>query len=421
MLNKLQHFISQYDMVQPGETVICAVSGGADSVALLWGMYLLKEKLQINVEAAHFNHHLRGEESMRDEAFVAKLCDQYDIKLHVGGAEVNRGKKGLEASARNARYAFLSQLKGKIATAHTADDNAETLLMHMLRGTGLKGLGGIIPKAEGLIRPMLSINREEVLTFLDEYHLTYVQDSSNDTDDFLRNRVRHNAMPFLKNENPRFSESMSDMALRLRQDEEELTRQAKQVMTNDVETLRRLTPAIRNRVMGMLLESFGVLEPSAEHIALLDSLIYSDNPSAKADFPGKIKIGRVYRSIEKIQESNGFSYELPIPGTVELAELDLRVVADFCSNGKDAFAFVPQGKVYVRSRCSGDEIRLPCGTKSLKKLFIDRKIPASHRNKIPVIADDNGVVGVYNIGMNNQRKVDGDCVVYLWFEKILER
>ena len=143
MLNKLERFLKQQEMVCTGDTVVCAVSGGADSVALLFALYLLKDKLGIQLEAAHFNHNLRGEESCRDENFVRVLCDRYDIPLHVGSGVVTAGEKGLEAAARDARYAFLRNLPGKIATAHTADDNAETVLMHLIRGTGLKGLGGI--------------------------------------------------------------------------------------------------------------------------------------------------------------------------------------------------------------------------------------------------------------------------------------
>jgi len=136
MLNKLLAFIRRYEMIAPGDSVICAVSGGADSVALLFAMYLLKEKLCIRLSAAHFNHRLRGGESDRDEAFVRDFCDRYDIPLFVGGGEVVPGKKGLEAAARDARYAFLKTLPGKIATAHTADDNAETVLLHLVRVRG---------------------------------------------------------------------------------------------------------------------------------------------------------------------------------------------------------------------------------------------------------------------------------------------
>ena len=169
MLNKLTAFARQYNMIQPGDTVICAVSGGADSVALLFSLYLLKEKLGITLEAAHFNHHLRGEESDRDETFVREFCHRYDIPLHLGSAFVTPGEKGLEAAAREARYAFLRSLPGKIATAHTADDNAETVLMHMVRGTGLNGLCGIRPVSGKVIRPMLTVTREDVEAFLNEY------------------------------------------------------------------------------------------------------------------------------------------------------------------------------------------------------------------------------------------------------------
>ncbi len=123
MKNKLERFLREYRMVSPGDTVICALSGGADSVAMAFAFYLLKDKLDIHLEAAHFNHHLRGEESQRDEQFVRDFCHQFDIPLTVSSGQVVSGPKGLEAAAREARYAFLRSLPGKIATAHTADDN----------------------------------------------------------------------------------------------------------------------------------------------------------------------------------------------------------------------------------------------------------------------------------------------------------
>ena len=138
MENKVLAFLRRHDMVRPGDTVICAVSGGADSIALLWCMWMLREKLGITVEAAHYNHNLRGAESDRDEQFVRDFCDFHDIPLHSGGGTIHPGRKGLEAAARDARYAFLRSLDGTIATAHTADDNAETVLMHLVRGSGLR-------------------------------------------------------------------------------------------------------------------------------------------------------------------------------------------------------------------------------------------------------------------------------------------
>ena len=219
MVNEALKQLRAYEMVSPGDRVYCAVSGGADSMALLWSMFLLRDKLEIQVCAAHFNHHLRGEESDRDEGFVREFCDRFSIELVVGGQQVRPGKKGLEAAAREARYAFFRTLPGKVATAHTADDNAETVLMHLVRGTGLKGLGGIAPKNGQMIRPMLTVTRQQVLAFLQEYHIDYVEDSSNSQDAFLRNRLRHHVMPLLKEENPRLAENVSAMAMRLRQDE----------------------------------------------------------------------------------------------------------------------------------------------------------------------------------------------------------
>ena len=249
MLNKLEQFARRYNMVSPGDTVVCAVSGGADSVALLFALYLLKEKWQITLEAAHFNHHLRGSESDRDEAFVRDFCDRYDIPLHIGGGDVIPGKKGLEAAARDARYAFLNTIPGKIATAHTADDNAETVLLHLVRGTGLKGLGAISPVNGKLIRPTLSVTRQDVEDFLSEYHLSHIEDSSNRTDHFLRNRIRHQVMPLLKAENPSLAENLSAMALRLRQDEAALDRLATIQPMPSVDELKAMAPAVRSRVL----------------------------------------------------------------------------------------------------------------------------------------------------------------------------
>ena len=198
MLNKIVSFCREQKLLQPGDRLVCAVSGGADSIALLWGMYLLQEKLQITLECAHFNHHLRGEESDRDAAFVRQFCLDYHIPFHYGEGQVAAGEKGLEAAARDARYGFLRTLPGIVATAHTADDNAETVLMHLLRGTGLNGLGGITPKNGNIIRPMLTVTRAEIMDFIHQYCLSFVEDSTNREDNFLRNRLRHKVMPLLK-------------------------------------------------------------------------------------------------------------------------------------------------------------------------------------------------------------------------------
>lgn len=419
MLNKLKKFISQHCLVQPGDNVICAVSGGADSIALLFALYLLREKLEISLSAVHFNHGLRGEESNRDELFVRQICDCYQIPLTVGSGEVVAGKKGLEAAAREARYAFFRTLSGKIATAHTADDNAETVLMHLVRGTGLRGLGGIMPQNGQIIRPMLSVTRTDVLKFLKEYHLTYVTDSSNNTDDFLRNRIRHYMIPFLRTENPSVAENLSSMALRLRYDEDALSELSKSEKEPSVLKLRTMHRALRFRWIDSFLRDNGVREPESEHIELLEQLIFSQKPSASADFPGGIKIRRNYDLLECCTLPNEIKVcELTVGTEVLLEEQNLLIKCLPAENKEctyDSFTVVPKGKMILRSRRAGDMIRLKGGTKELKKLFIDRKIHANTRCTIPVIADEQGVLGVYGFGANLDRLGSGEGAVRIQF------
>lgn len=421
MLNKLSEFIREYHLVAPGDHIICALSGGADSTALLFALYLLREKFEFQLSAAHFNHNLRGEESDRDEQFVRSLCDRYDIPLFVGTGNVKAGKKGLEAAAREARYAFFATLPGKIATAHTANDNAETVLLHLVRGTGLKGLGGIAPLNGNIIRPMLNITRAEVLGFLQEYCLTFVEDSSNGTDAFLRNRLRHGVMPLLEKENPKIAENLSAMALNLRQDEAFLQQEAKINATLEVETLAQMEKPVRSRIVETFLKENGVREPENRHISAVEDLIFSSRPSAQAHLPGGVTVERCYGTL-RIRHQGAFAPVLiDCPGESLIPELGLKVSchpAEQIVNTSDTFTLAVSGPVWVRSRMTGDEMRLSGGTRSLKKLFIDRKIPASQRSIVPVLADEKGVLAVYEIGANQNRISSELPAVQFAFTKI---
>ncbi len=400
MLNKLRAFLKEQALLSPGDSVIAAVSGGADSVAMLFALYLLRDELGITLEAAHFNHHLRGAESDRDEAFVTDFCGRYDIPLHLGSGRIVPGKKGLEAAARDARYAFLRRLPGKVATAHTADDNAETVLMRLIRGTGLKGLGAIAPVSGNVIRPMLTVTRDDVEAFLEEYALPHVEDSSNGTDDFLRNRIRHGILPLMRAENPRIGENLSAMALLLRQDEACLQAMIPEEQVPDVSRLKAMEPALRRRALERFLKAQGVREPEQIHILQAEQLLYHWSPSAAMQFPGGVTIGRQYDRLVRLECAP------------ELPETRLSVPGETCIGGKrfvseyatdleerpDSVLVCPVGALTVRSRRSGDTMRLPGGTRSLKKMYIDRKIPASHRAAVPVLADDRGVLAVFGIG-----------------------
>lgn len=392
MLSKLREFSRKYGLIRPGDTVVCAVSGGADSMALLFAMYLLKDEWNLRLSAAHFNHRLRGEESDRDEQFVRAFCEGYGIELQIGSGQIVPGKKGLEAAAREARYAFLNTLPGKIATAHTTDDNAETVLLHLVRGTGLKGLGGIAPANGRIVRPMLNVTRKEVEAFLDAYHIDHIEDSSNGGDAFLRNRLRHHVMPLLQAENPRIAENLSAMALRLRQDEQALAGFASLESPPRVEMLQKMPPALRARALEQFLKDSGVKEPEAAHIAQAEALVFSDCPSARASFPGGVTICRNYGILEKATE----------PSAEENISFTCVPAAEIV-NTADTFTVTVQGEIRIRARQSGDTIRLPGGTKSIKKLFIDRKIPASRRKLIPIVCDDAGILGIPGIGVNLDR------------------
>lgn len=408
MLNKLRAFLKEQALLSPGDKVIAAVSGGADSVAMLFALYLLRDELGIALEAAHFNHHLRGAESDRDETFVTDFCGRYCIPLHLGSGRIVSGKKGLEAAARDARYAFLRSLPGKVATAHTADDNAETVLMRLIRGTGLKGLGAIAPVSGNVIRPMLTVTRDDVEAFLEEYALPHVEDSSNAEDDFLRNRIRHGILPLMRAENPRIGENLSAMALLLRQDEACLQAMIPEEQMPDVSRLKAMEPALRRRTLERFLKAQGVREPEQIHILQAEQLLYHWSPSASMQFPGGVTIGRQYDRLVRLECAP------------ELPETRLSVPGETCIGGKrfvseyatdleerpDSVLVCPVGVLIVRSRRSGDTMRLPGGTRSLKKMYIDRKIPASQRAAVPVLADDRGVLAVFGIGTDIRFRPD---------------
>lgn len=420
MLNSLLEQLRRYKMLEPGDRVICAVSGGADSMALLWGMYLLQKRLGIHLEAAHFNHGLRGQESQRDEDFVRGFCADYHIPLTVGQGQVKPGKKGLEAAAREARYAFLRSLNGKIATAHTADDNAETLLMHLIRGTGLRGLGGIAPVNGPLIRPMLGVTRQQVLAFLKEYSIPWVEDSSNAGDEFLRNRLRHGVMPLLAAENPKIGENLSNTAQRLRLDEEALEQMAQTDELPSVSHLRTLPEAVQSRILTRFLQEWGVPEPESRHIDQARSLLYTSKPSARLELPGGVVICRNYDRLEPLEAEQPRKICPLEPGQcLELGRglcLRWRTAQELICSER-VFTFQPVGQVRVRSRQAGDRIRLRGGSKELKKIFIDRKIPAALRPWIPVVCDDAGIIGVYGVGMNLDRAAQELPAVQLCFEQ----
>ena len=204
---QVRAFLQEQQMVQAGDTICCALSGGADSVCLLRCLLELAEPLHLTITAVHVNHQLRGAESERDAAFCEALCTRWNVPLHMVRCDVNayaeQHHASIETAARACRYAAFSAIPANhIVTAHTASDNLETMLHRLIRGSGLRGLAGIPAVRERYIRPLLTVTRAEVEAYLQTLGQDYVTDSTNETDAYTRNQIRHQLIPVLKQLNP---------------------------------------------------------------------------------------------------------------------------------------------------------------------------------------------------------------------------
>lgn len=419
--------IRRYDMLRPGETVLAALSGGADSVSLL----LVLQELGYDVRAFHLNHCLRGAESDRDEAFCRELCEKRGIPLTVRRVDIAALSQGkaVEETARRERYKLLEQASGgcKIATAHTADDNLETVLFHLVRGSGAKGLSGIPPVRGRIIRPLLYAERRDIEAFLHENGQDYVTDSSNLCDDYTRNRLRHSVLPVLREINPASARAALRLGEQLRQDEETLSALAENCLRQaanpdssyDTRPFLRCSPAVRGRALRKAAERAGMpLRDLAQtHIEALGLLLESADPSASLDLPHGFTARREYErwrlgKRETAPDAETLCLTVPFDGVwagtnrvqlrkLEKSEVFYKTVNTFCADcGTIDFA-----SLCVRARQTGDRLRLTekGGSRTLKKLMIDRKIPAAERSKLAVIADKNGVIAVQNIGMDLSR------------------
>lgn len=444
MKDKVLRWCRENGLLSPGQTVVCAVSGGADSVAMLHLLLSLRPRLGLTVHAAHFNHCLRGEESDRDEAFVRTLCGSWDVPLTVSSGDVaaraQETGESLEEAARSLRYAFFASLGQTVATAHTADDNLETVLLNLLRGTGLTGLSGIPPKRAFLIRPLLCLTRADILSYLDEHRLPHVEDSSNAADACVRNRLRHGVIPLLKAENPQLPETVLRETGLLRQDDAFLTAQAGLALRSAADSrggwqrapLCALPDAVRTRAVRAMLQSISVSKLSRAHITAVDRLLFSGSPSARVSLPDGWEAQRDYDRLVLVRAARAQTFQPVrlIPGAaVLLPELGLRVhcewTKNFTKNVERAFTFAcrcdmieAERSLFLRPRQSGDRIRLPGGSRSLKRLLCDRKIPAAQRGLIPVLASGAQVLAVYGVGIHLDRMpVEGQPAVIIQIEK----
>ncbi len=275
LIQKITLAVKQYDMKL--QSVIVALSGGADSVSLL----LALREMGVGVRACHLNHGLRGEESDNDQQFCADLCRKLDVDLFtrkINCAELAEKHESVEECARRARYAFFEEAleyfggNSVIATAHTADDNLETVLLNLVRGTGLRGLCGIPPVRGNIIRPLILSERRDVLEYLSEKGQDYVTDKTNFSEDYSRNRVRLNIIPEIKKLNPSLVGTVSRMTGNLRLDSDYLDCRARNILEQcrckngyDAARLAEYPPPIKSRAVKIILSEGGI-EPSALRI-----------------------------------------------------------------------------------------------------------------------------------------------------------
>lgn len=436
MRERLRALSAGYDMLPTGELVLCAVSGGADSMCLLHLLHAMAPECGFSLRAAHFNHNLRGGESLRDENFVRAWCRQRGIPLTCGGADVAgeaaRTGRGIEETARAMRYAFLERTAretgaARIATAHTADDNAETMLLHLLRGSGLQGLTGIPPRRGKVVRPLLNVTRAQVEEYCAAHQVPYVEDSTNRDEAYTRNFLRRRVMPLLRQINPRTVENLSAAAGRLRADHDYLNAQAAEAAALGRETdgglvmeaglLAQLPDPVAVRAVRLLLErAGGGKNCAAAHIQAVLDLCRGSDPSAVAMLPG-LTARRRYGELALVPAG-----EAPAPppptalregertayGATGWSAACRRTVCPEKSFINPDIFYLScdkiKGMLILRPRQTGDAVKLPGrGTKTLKKLFIEEKLPADRRALLPVLADDAGVVAVAAFGPDVSR------------------
>ena len=433
MQNKVFAYCRKERLISPGDTVVCAVSGGIDSMVLLDLLCTLRQALGITVRAAHFNHCLRGQESDRDEAFVRAVCQARGVALTAGSGDVAARAaetgESIEEAARKLRYAFFDTLGETVATAHNADDNLETVLLNLVRGTSLAGLCGIAPRRGRIIRPLLCLTRAEIERYALENGLAHVEDSTNAQDACVRNRLRHHVVPLLKAENPALSETALRACALVREDDRYLQAAAQALLDASglpcgcsCRALREAPEALRTRALRLLLQRIRAPKLSASHILAAERLVFSSDPSAACSLPGGWTMRREYDALLLEQTAQNPTFppvRLNPDGVTRVPEFGLRItcrrtkkIAESPHPGS-TFAFNcdtidKDGVLLLRPRQTGDALRLPGGTRTLKRLFIDRKIPAARRGLVPVLADGAGVLAVYPIGANLDRLAEAN-------------
>ncbi|GJL52603.1 MAG: tRNA(Ile)-lysidine synthase [Nitrospirales bacterium] len=449
----VEKFMNMKQMLERDDHVLISVSGGPDSVALLSLLHTLREKWNLTLSVVHFDHGLRGRESEEDARFVACLCQGLEIpcfveKLHVQMAAVQTLGRGLQDYARNMRYQHLSRIvvetgATKIATGHTLDDQAETVVMRMVRGAGAAGLCGIPAIREShIIRPLLKTRRETLLAYLKEQGLPYRVDSSNQKFMYLRNRIRHEIMPLLKQYNPNVTQTLARQAEIVCEEEVYLNQLAlaalaniqKRQTSNTLSVCRtgccNLPLAMRRRVIRLAIQSvtemsvvpgFDAVDTILRHISKSrsGSAVIAHGVSIIREY-GTIHFSLIQRDLASTGDDHGFSQELSIPARVlwPLTGQTLEVSQETGIQPDRKNELSPHmarfdadtfdHSLTLRSWQEGDRF-YPLGMsgkrKKLQDFFSDIKLPRSQRSMVPLLVAPEGIVWVGGYRMDHRFRV----------------
>lgn len=415
-------------MTQPGNGVLVALSGGADSTALLRVLLELKSELGIHVEAAHVHHGIRGVEADRDETFCRALCERLDVPFHGYHCDVPAYAKeqgiSMELAARQLRYQGLEDMRTQqnlqyIATAHHQEDNAETLLFRLARGTGLVGLGGIPPVRGKIIRPLLDVGREEIEAYLQQLGQEFVTDSTNGDVRYSRNRIRSRVLPELEQVSHGAAAAMCRLAEDARQEEQLLSQLAADLwepvavcsqerIALPAAVIAQAHPALASRALRQMFHHLSGQELERDHTHALLQLVQNGHSGNRLDLPqgwqGKLDVDQLV-----ISRSHGpkEGYCIPVehlPAQVDIPDEKMTVHFLFSPHMvkkiQRKLVTIPldydtiKNNLVVRNRRPGDRLR-PCGfdgTRRLKKMMAEARIPLEMRDRLPLIVCSGVVV-----------------------------
>ena len=450
MKDKVLRFIEQKNLIQKNDSILVALSGGPDSVCLLHILLELRDKLGINIAAAHVNHMLRGADADADEGFVQKLCNENNIKCYIKRVDINiiKQEEGLshELAGRRERYKFFEEIckeggYNKVAIAHNLNDNVETVFMRVIRGTGLDGLVGIRSKRDNIIRPIMCLSRKEIEDYIEKRSLEACLDKSNLEKEYNRNKVRLDLIPYIsQNFNSDLIKSVNRMTDLLDIDNDYIEEQAQNIfnkyVTIDKKKVRidlNLTKqhrAIFNRVIrkALMLSANTTTDFENKHINDIYDLFFSDT-GKKLNMPNSIIVEKVYGDIiiYKISDkSKEVNKSIDGKNSLELNDINNKIInyGDYIikfnkilkknyreiSNNDLIKLFdydnIKEG-VEIRVRQDGDKFK-PLGmkgTKKLKDIFINLKIPRDIRDEIPLVCFDNNIAWIVGYRQSEDFKV----------------